>query len=149
MGASPEVKRPQRVVLDTNVVVSALVFRHGPLASLRAAGAAAVLVPVVSGETLAELLRALAWPKLGLGTEQRKLAVTQYMEHAEIVTAPRTRARLPRCRDPNDEMFLRLAYAAKVDAIVTGDRDLLALAGESKIPIIRPAELADLTGARP
>jgi predicted nucleic acid-binding protein len=37
---------------------------------------------------------------------------------------------------------------ARVDAIVTGDRDLLALAGESKIQIIRPAELAHLTGAR-
>ena len=39
-------------------------------------------------------------------------------------------------------MFLRLAYAEKVDAIVTGDNDLLALAGESWIPILSPSELA-------
>ena len=39
-------------------------------------------------------------------------------------------------------MFLRLAFAAKVDAIVTGDDDLLALAGESRIPILSPSELA-------
>ena len=39
-------------------------------------------------------------------------------------------------------MFLRLAYAAKVDAIVTDDEDLLALAGESRIPILSPRELA-------
>ena len=54
----------------------------------------------------------------------------------------KTRARKPDCRDPKDEMFLRLAYAAKVDAIVTGDNDLLAPAGESRIPILSPSELA-------
>ena len=149
MGAPPEVKRPRRVVIDTNVVVSALAFRHGQLAWLRAAWAAGVLVPVVSGETLAELLQVLAYPKFGLDADQRKLAVTQYMEHAETVKTPRTRARLPTCRDPDDEKFLRLGYAAKADAIVTGDRDLLVLADESKIAIIPPAELAQVTGVRP
>ena len=54
----------------------------------------------------------------------------------------KTRARIPDCRDPKGEMFLRLAFAAKVDAIVTGDDDLLALAGESRIPILSPSELA-------
>ena len=54
----------------------------------------------------------------------------------------KTRARIPKYRDPKDEMFLRLAYAAKVDAIVTDDEDLLALAGESRIPILSPRELA-------
>ena len=39
-------------------------------------------------------------------------------------------------------MFLRLAYAAKVDAIVTGDDDLLRLAGEARILILSPSELA-------
>ena len=39
-------------------------------------------------------------------------------------------------------MFLRVAYAAKVDAIVTGDDDLLALAGESRISILSLSEIA-------
>jgi uncharacterized protein len=103
----------------------------------------------LTGDTLAELLRVLAYPKLGLDTEQRKRLVTHYMEHAETISAPATRAKLPKCRDPDDEMFLRLAYAAKVDAIVTGDHDLLALAHASKIPIMRPAELAQLAGISP
>ena len=51
-------------------------------------------------------------------------------------------ARIPKCRDPKDEMFLRLAYAAKVDAVVTADDDLLVPAGESRIPILSPSELA-------
>ena len=51
----------------------------------------------------------------------------------------KTRARIPKCRDPKDEMFLRVAYAAKVDAIVTADDDLLVLVGESRIPILHRA----------
>ncbi len=132
---------PVRVVIDTNVVVSAIVFRTGRLAWIRQALGTS-LTPVVSSETLQELVRVLAYPKLGLSIEQQKTALTFYMEHAEIHAEPRTRSKLPKCRDPNDEMFLRLAYAAKVDAIVTGDHDLLALAGESRIPILLLSELA-------
>ena len=121
---------PVRVVIDTNVVVSSIVFRTGRLAWIRQALGSS-LTPVVSSETLEELVRVLAYPKLGLSVEQQKTALTFYMEHAEIHAEPRPRSKLPKCRDLNDEMFLRLAYAAKVDAIVTGDDDLLALAGES------------------
>jgi uncharacterized protein len=130
-----------RVAIDTNVVISAIVFRTGRLAWIRQALGTS-LTPVVSSETLAELVRVLAYPKLGLTVEQQKTALTFYMEHAETSAKPRTRSKLPKCRDPKDEMFLRLAYAAKVDAIVTGDDDLLALAGESRISILSPSELA-------
>ena len=132
---------PLRAVIDTNVVLSAIVFRAGRLAWMRHALGSA-LTPIVSTETLAELVRVLAYPKFGLSIEQQKTALTFYMEHAEICAEPRTRSKLPKCRDPKDEMFLRLAYAAKVDAIVTGDDDLLALAGESRILILSPSELA-------
>ncbi len=130
-----------RVVIDTNVVISVIVFRTGRLAWIRQALGTS-LTPVVSSETLAELVRVLAYPKLGLTIEQQKTALTFYMEHAEICAEPRTRNKLPKCRDPKDEMFLRLAYAKEVDTIVTGDDDFLALAGESRIPILSPSELA-------
>lgn len=54
------------------------------------------------------------------------------MEHGEAIKQPRTRARLPRYRDPDDDMFIRLAYAAyaaNADAIVTGNDDLPSRAG--------------------
>jgi len=135
------VTEPVRVVIDTNVVISSIVFRTGRLAWIREA-LGTTLTPVVSTETLAELVRVLSYPKFGLSIELQKIALTFYMEHAEPLAEPRPRAKLPKCRDPKDEMFLRLAYAAKVDAIVTGDDDLLALAGESHIPILSPSELA-------
>jgi len=131
--------RLRRAVIDTNVVVSAFVFRAGTLAWLREAIINGSLIPLVSNETLAEMVRVLAYPRFGLMPEDRESIIVHYMEHAEAIKQPRTRARLPRCRDPQDEMFLRLAYASKADAVVTGDGDLLALALEFRIPILSPA----------
>ena len=130
--------RLRRAVIDTNVVVSAFVFRAGTLVWLREAIVNGALIPLVSDETLAEMVRVLAYPRFGLTAEDRENIIVYYMEHAEAIKQPRTRARLPQCRDPHDEMFIRLAYAAKADAIVTGDNDLLALAPESRIPILTP-----------
>ena len=141
MGAGEEVVRPLRVVCDTNVVVSALVFRAGRLSWLREAWTAGTVVPVVSKETLAELVRVLGYPKLRLEAEETKNLLAQYMEHAEAHGAVKTTARLPVCRDEDDRAFLRLAYAARADALVTGDRDLLAVAARSKIPILAPDAL--------
>ena len=138
MGAQTEVARPRRVVFDTNVAVSSLVFREGRLAWLRGAWEAGRVVPVVSADTLAELVRVLAYPKLKLSEDEMKNVLAHYMEHAEAVGEVGTSVRIPECRDPDDRMFLRLAYAAKVDALVTGDGDLLAVARKSRIRILTP-----------
>lgn len=141
MGAKEEVGRALRVVLDTNVVVSTLVFRGGRLAWLRQAWAGGQVVPVVSRDTLAELVRVLAYPKFGLAAEDTKTLLAHYMEHAEALGEVKTRARLPRCRDEDDRAFLLLAHAARADALVTGDADLLALGAQSRIPILTPDAL--------
>jgi putative PIN family toxin of toxin-antitoxin system len=130
--------RLRRAVIDTNVVVSAFVFRAGTLAWLREAIINSALIPLVSDETLAEMVRVLTYPRFHLTAEDRENIIVHYMEHAEAIKQPRVRAQLPRCRDPHDEMFIRLAYAAKADAIITGDDDLLTLAPESRIPILTP-----------
>ena len=141
MGEKAEVACSRRVVLDTNVAVSALVFRQGRLAWLREAWEAGRIVPVVSAETLAELVRVLAYPKLKLSEEETKNVLAHYMEHAEAVREAGTSVRVPECRDPDDRKFLQLAYAAKADALVTGDEDLLTLAGKSRVPILTPEAL--------
>ena len=141
MGEKTEVTRPRRVVLDTNVAVSALVFREGRLAWLREAWAARRVVPLVSAETVAELVRVLACPKLRLSEEDTKNVLAHYMEHAEAVREAGASIRVPECRDPDDRKFLQLAFAAKADALVTGDEDLLTLAGKSRVPILTPDAL--------
>jgi len=97
------------------------------------------MIPLVSDETLAEVVRVLSYPRFALTAEDRDNIVVHYMEHAEAFRQPRTRAALPQCRDPHDQMFIRLAYAAKADAIVSGDDDLIVLAAASRIAILAPA----------
>jgi putative PIN family toxin of toxin-antitoxin system len=141
VGEKTEVARPQRVVLDTNVAVSALVFREGRLAWLREAWEAGHIVQIVSAETVAELVRVLAYPKLKLSEEETKNVLAHYMEHAEAVREVGASVRIPECRDPDDRIFLRLAYVARVDALVTGDADLLVVAGKSRLPVLAPDAL--------
>lgn len=139
MGKKEEVA--PRVVLDTNVVVSALAFRAGRLAWLREAWSAGRVVPLVCRDTVAELVRVLAYPKLRLTEAEAKAALAHYLEHAEALARVTTRQTLPPCRDEADRVFLRLAHAARADALVTGDADLLALAAKSRIPILPPEAL--------
>ena len=61
-----------RAVLDTNAVLSALVFAGGRLAELRSAWQQARFEPLVSRATVAELVRVLAYPKFGLAPEQQR-----------------------------------------------------------------------------
>ena len=64
-----------RVVLDTNIVLSALLFAEGQVAWMRDAWQRGRIVPVVCHETVTELLRVLAYPKFKLsGADQDKAA---------------------------------------------------------------------------
>ncbi len=142
-----------RAVCDTNTVVSALLFAEGRLAWLRRAWRDGSVVPLVSADTVKELLRALEYPKFGLSREDRDELLGDYLPFAETAgaapsvapVAPRDPNHTPesaaiQCRDAADQMFLDLASAACADALITGDADLLALAGTFPVPIIAPAE---------
>ena len=66
--------------------------------------------------------------------------MNQYLPWCEMVTVPDP-PDVPECRDPRDRPFLELAMAARADALVTGDNDLLTLAEVFAVPIITPTEL--------
>jgi len=127
-----------RVVLDTNVLVSALLFRTGTLVWLREAWAGGAIRPLASRETVAELIRVLAYPKFRLGDEDRAQLLGDYLPWCETLAEPKA-TNVPDCRDPFDRKFLVLAIAARADALVTGDKDLLDLASISAVPILTPA----------
>ena len=131
------------VVLDTNVVLSALLFRTGRLAWIREAWSDRRISPIVSRETAAELMRALAYSKFQLSADEQSKAFAMYIQHAETLAEPKTNAKLPPCRDPSDLIFLRLAYAANADALVSGDADLLAVSAKSRVPVITPEKLRE------
>lgn len=131
-----------RLVLDTNVLLSALLFPSGSVTALRHAWQAGDITPVMSRETAEELIRVLAYPKFKLGPDDREDLLADILPWCEMVTVPDGLS-APHCRDPHDIKFLLLALAAKADALVTGDRDLLALEGSFPTPIVTPARFIE------
>lgn len=130
-----------RVVLDTNIVLSALLFSQGRLAWIRQGWQAGQLTPLVCKDTAEELLRVLAYPKFKLNPEDRDELLADFLPWAEVITVPETLPDIPECRDPHDRIFLVLTRIADVDALVTGDNDLLTLREEFRIPILTADEL--------
>lgn len=122
-------KARPRVVLDTNVVLSALLFGGGPTAQVRAAWMAGRFVPLASAATAQELVRVLAYPKFRLTAGEQQDLLADYLPWVQVVAIPDPPPVVPPCRDPFDLPFLHLAIAGKADALVSGDKALLALAG--------------------
>jgi putative PIN family toxin of toxin-antitoxin system len=135
-----------RAVLDTNVLVSALISPGGPSAALvlelRAGG-----FELVASPTLLDELRDV------LGREKFRRYVTEsecvaYVDlirrEATILDDPPPSAR-PLSADPDDEYLVDLARAAAADVLVSGDAHLLEL--RDRLPVLTPAEfLATLGG---
>ena len=133
-----------RVVIDTNVVLSALLFKSGAMAPIRDAIQRGACVPVVSRETAEELIRVLAYPKFELDTAQQQTILAEYLPHCETLPQPKTRAKLPKCRDEDNQPFLLLAAASGADVLVTVDKDLQARQRQVKFRILSPGEFLTL-----
>lgn len=114
-----------RAVLDTNVLVSALLFT-GPPSQLVPAWQSSRLRPVLSAEILEEYLRVLAYPKFALtNSEIHSLIEDDLLPFVDTVrTKPLT---VPSLRDPDDLKFIACAKQARVRWLVSGDDDLLSL----------------------
>jgi putative PIN family toxin of toxin-antitoxin system len=136
---------PPRVVLDTNVLLSALLFHAGTLSWLSQAWQEQTLRPLASRDTTAELIRVLSYPKFRLTSDEREDLLGDYLPWCETVRVPK-RTKVPHCRDSFDRPFLELAHAAKADALLIGDKDLLALAGVFAVPILAPAAFRSRIG---
>ena len=132
---------PLRVVLDTNVLVSALLFDNGSMTWLRSAWLSGGVKPLASRETASELLRVMAYPKFRLSEQDREELLAEYLPWCETVVVPDPPPLVPECRDADDRPFLLLAASGHADALVTGDRDLLDLSTRFPVPIVAPADL--------
>lgn len=121
---------PLRAVLDTNVVLSALVFAGGVAGRVRRAWHAGEVLPLVSAATVQELVRVLAYPKFRLTPIEQNELLADYLPYTEAVRVPEPPPVVPACRDAQDAPFLQLAVAGKAQLLVSGDRDLLAIAAE-------------------
>ena len=129
-----------RSVIDTNVLVSALLFSSGSVTWLRSAWQSETVLPLASHETTVELIRVLCYPKFCLTEHEREELLMDYLPWCETVTVAEPPS-VPECRDPYDLPFLELALAGRADALVTGDKDLLVLSSEFSVPILTPKSL--------
>jgi uncharacterized protein len=134
LGAQKGVR--SRVVFDTGTVVSALLFAEGRLSWLRSHWRRGDCVPLTSNMTAAELTRVLAYPKFRLSIDDRRELLADYLPFCEVITLTKRCKVL--CRDAQDQPFLDLAEGGKAENLVSGDRDLLALAGKTTFVIETP-----------
>jgi len=138
-----------RLVLDTNVVVSALLWKGTPRLLLRTSGAERVDL-FTSDKLLAELADVLSRNKLkkrivGLGISSTELLDT-YARQAAIVEP----TDLPRIApDPDDDVVIGTALAAKADLLVTGDRPLLSVANYQGVRFVSVRDALDEVSRAP
>jgi putative PIN family toxin of toxin-antitoxin system len=116
-----------RVVLDTNIVLSALLFVRGRVSALREAWRDGRFVPLVSAPTASELIRVLAYPRFKLTAAEQQELLADYLPYCTAVVEAARPPKLPACRDPHDLPFLALAVTGKAQFLVTGDKDLLGV----------------------
>ena len=132
--------RTERLVLDTNVIISALVMESGvPARAFEHAARHGLLV--FTDNTRRELVASMLSPKFDKYVNRAKreaflLALAPIMDVVPVIQIVRV------CRDPFDDHLLEAALNGRADVIVTGDKDLLALHPFKGITILSPASYA-------
>lgn len=131
------------LVLDTNVLASGLAYAGGPPGRLVAAWRAGSVRLVVSDFVLGELTRIL--PRMSSRTGLSPLDVRDFLDTLRTAAvsvnpdaASLAQALASGLRDPNDVPVLAMTIASRADWLITGDKDLLALAAD--FPILTPAD---------
>ena len=143
MGKKSRMNKPPRVVLDTNCLISALLFSNGKVSWLRDAWQTGHFTPLVSRDTVEELMRVLTYPKFKLSKNEQEILLADFLPYAETVQIAEIPKGLPALRDPNDVMFLTLAVISNADALISGDKDVHVVKHQLEgIPILTVAEFA-------
>ena len=141
----------RRVVVDTNVWISASLTANGAPAQL-ARRVLAECMPVLSEATFAELEARLWRPKFDryLGMELRQRILHDLDAAAFWVAILPGLAAQRWCRDPDDDHFIRAALAAQAPLLVSGDADLLEVSAIEGLRILTPPQaLAAIEGETP
>lgn len=124
-----------RVLLDTNVLISAILFRGLPRSLLDRAIRGEL--DLVTSPVLLDELEKILTDRFQVPSELARLARSELEILAEAVVPDDVPAV---SRDPDDDQVLAAAIVGEVEAIVTGDRDLLVLESHRGIAILSPAE---------
>ena len=111
-----------RVILDTNVLLGALISPHGPPDVIYRAWRAAKFELVTSEAQLDELRRVSRYPKLkAILPAHRVGTMVNNMQRAMVLTALPNAPDGPQLNDPNDAFLVAMALSSEADYLVTGD----------------------------
>jgi uncharacterized protein len=129
-----------RLVLDTNIVVSGLLWRQAPAHLIDAALQGRIEL-FTSEALLLELSDVLPRAKFARRVAASRLTIPQLIARFAVLAQSVVPASIS-CvaRDPDDDHVLACALAASVDLIVSGDSELLNMKAYQGIPIVSPAE---------
>ena len=119
---------PNRLVIDTNVLLDLFVFHDPRWNGLLDALRSGAIQGVTREDCRQEWLHVLHYPHLPLNEATRQDAVAQCDSLIEITDAAGDTTPLPLCSDRDDQKFLELARDAQAAALVTKDKALLKLA---------------------
>lgn len=129
-----------RVVLDTNIVVSALLQPLGPPAQVFVLAIGGAIQLCISGEIYAEYEEVLSRPRFQR-PEEVVAGTLQAIRDKSLWVRPTEAIRI--CSDPDDDIFLECAQAARADYLVTGNlKHFPASWGGTRI--VSPRDLLDL-----
>lgn len=136
-------KKKLKVVLDTNVILSSLLF-GGRLAFIHEAWKERSIILLFSEDTLKELVKVLHYPKFGLEDEEIDFLI--YSEVVPYTKLVKETVKVDKeiCIDEDDVKFLECAVSDRADYIISGDEDLICVGEIEGIKIITPAELRKL-----
>lgn len=136
-----------RVVLDTNTLISALLF-SGTASRLVPLWQSGRITVLLSKAILEEYLRVLAYPKFRLTDQEiRGLIEGDLLPFVDTVQVRKSLKVVT--RDPEDDKFLECAVAGRAAYLVTGDRDLLELAFYRRVRIVSVGEFLHQVGPSP
>ena len=137
-----------RVVVDTSVLVRAVIMPHGTVGPVLLRLRHGDYTLLYAQSLLEELLDVLNRPRIrhryGLTEEDIETVVGLILLRGEAVVPEE---RISACRDPKDDKFLEVAVAGRADVIVGGDQDLLTLHPFAGIPILPPADFLKMLDA--
>lgn len=130
-----------RFIIDTNVLISALLFKASvPFRAIALAEKQGIIL--YSEATLNELEQVLNRKKFNkyLSLEERQVFLLKFISTSELVSSTE---KIAVCRDEKDNKFLELAVSGNANLIVTGDLDLLVLNPFQGIEILTPDIFVD------
>ncbi|MBP0011931.1 MAG: putative toxin-antitoxin system toxin component, PIN family [Roseofilum sp. SBFL] len=130
-----------RFVIDTNVLISALLFKSSvPFRAIALAEKQGIIL--YSEATLKELERVLNRSKFDkyLSQEERQVFLLKFIGSSQLVNITE---KISVCRDEKDNKFLELAVSGNANLILTGDLDLLVLNPFQSIEILTPEQFID------